>query len=218
MTKKTIAKKTLAIKSNPPTLKVVGFSNNFKKMKNLTIIILVICFLALASSAYLVNMAHVDANQRAYFIAESGTLVGNVSSKDDAQSKYVEVKNHVKVFANLMFSFDEGNYTTNVEKALFLIGNDGRVLYNTYQEGDMLNNLVRNNASVTITIDSLQVDARSKPYRARIFIRQKIASSIGSQQNNIYADMKVEDVTRTETNPHGLRIEDFTIFNNDKIQ
>lgn len=216
---KPVATKSNSLSMSTPEQKIsTTFNKSISNMKLVIFffgIISVVCIVAAFGFAY---QSYEQAQSRAYVVTDMGTLYANSNTTNDPRSRKVEVESHVRTFVQNMFGFDEGNYKEHVEKGLHLIGNDGNSILAQYNQIELYSSLVKNNMTVSVFVDSIWVDVKAKPFRARLFARQQFENSASSEQFLLRADMTLRDVSRTSKNVHGLKIENWNIFQNGKLE
>jgi hypothetical protein len=167
--------------------------------------------------SYTSNQSSLD---RAYIITDAGTLVASYASSSDLKSRKVELENHVTMFFNKMYSFNEYTFKDNVEDALHLIGTDGKRILTGYNSANAYETLVKTSASVSVSVDSIWTDMESNPYRVKAFVRQFFSTPAGTITKKLYSDMIVRDLgsgSRSDDNIHGLLIDNFNVFDGNVI-
>ena len=120
-----------------------------------TVMVAVICCLIMgvsfsAAAIYLSNKID-NVLEKALVLDASGQVYNATSIEVDAMRKF-EYEDHIKKFVSLWYSFDESTYERNIEEALHLIGNQGKMLFNEYNDVNMLNSLIQKNLRYGIII------------------------------------------------------------------
>jgi hypothetical protein len=202
----------------PAKPKAKDYNMTVKILLRMVIFFGIIAIVIVCAAFAFVYQANDHAQSRAFVVTDMGTLYAYSNLAEDPRSRRVEIENHVRLFMSYMFSFDEGNYKEHIEKGLHLVGNDGKAILQQYNQIDLYPNLVKNNIKIDTYVDSIWVDVKVKPYRARVFSRQNYENSSSREQFWLWADMKLRDVSRTAENVHGLKIENWEIVKKGKIQ
>ncbi len=122
-----------------------------------------------------------------------------------------EYMNHVKSFVNSWYAFDENTYEKHVKYALNLIGNKGKELLNEYNDVNMQNSLIQKNIRYDVSIKDIQIDTQTIPTTGKISFTQTGYRARGSISREIVAEFTIYDVSRSEDNAHGAKIEDWIV-------
>ena len=122
-----------------------------------------------------------------------------------------EYINHVKTFVGKWYAFDENTYETNITSALNLIGNKGKELLNEYNDVNMLNSLVQKNIRYGVSIDEIDIDMGTIPVTGKILFTQTGYRARGKVSRKVEAEFSIYDVSRSEENAHGAKIEDWIV-------
>jgi hypothetical protein len=192
-----------------PPAKAQSFAAAFKMVKGLAYFAMGITLIVTLASGYMIYSTQLQAGQRAYFITERGAMIGDLKEKSKEERLYYEIKNHVNIFMHHMFAFDQFNFEDNMEKALDLSGNDGKYLYQVYNEQGTLGDLIKTNAVVKLKTDSIVVNPFADPFEAVFYGKQVIRTSIGDKETEMNAYMQLVEVSRSDRNIHGLMIQNF---------
>ncbi|MBL3657683.1 hypothetical protein [Fulvivirga sediminis] len=129
------------------------------------------------------------------------------------QFRKPEIVNHIKEFHKLFFEIDQFNYEQRVNRSLYLIGNSGRDLYLTLKAKRYYSNIVANNLEHELQIDNIYIDSDTYPYRGEFYgkvIIKRTDQKLESSQK-LHSSFELTNVARTEENPHGLLIENYTV-------
>lgn len=92
-----------------------------------------------------------------------------------------------------------------------LIGNKGKELLNEYNDVNMLNSLVQKNIRYGVTIDDIAIDMNTIPVTGRIVFTQTGYRARGRVSRKVEAEFSIYDVSRSEENAHGAKIEDWIV-------
>lgn len=150
-----------------------------------------------------------------YHLSSVNTYVldkdGNIASafkEDLSGQKEVEIDNHIKMIYGSFFTYNASNYKKQVEKGLNLMGEQGRLLYQTYSQNNWYNMVVQNSLDVTGVVDSIKINSAVKPYQFESYGRQFIKRFNVVEVRALNTRGVIYDVSRVkEKNPHGLRAE-----------
>lgn len=151
----------------------------------------------------------------AYIITEHGqvTLARNLNTSDLKMYRKPEVRNHIIMFHDLFWTIDQFNMNSRTEQSLHLIGNSGKQLYLTLKARGHYNAIKNQNLKQRVTMDSIRINMNSKPFRGAFFgkLHVRRTDQNKSRTENLRAKFIIQEVTRTNMNPHGLLIEKYDL-------
>ena len=180
----------------------------------------VCCFCVVAVIGMAVYMHREFEKQYAtiYVMDKSGAISTADKNELDVSGRLFEYEDHVKTFYRKWYAFDESNFETNIESALYLIGDVGKIMYQKYMEDNILRTLKQMNMSVMVDITEIHVDMNTMPRTGYITGIQTIKRTKGSVSRNMNCTFELYDVSRSRQNPHGVRIEKWNVMNNSVIE
>lgn len=127
-----------------------------------------------------------------------------------------EMKHHIRMFHDKFWNIDQFNYSRRINASLSLIGNSGKELYQTLKASGHFNKLRYRNLTQHLEVDSILLEYRERPYRAVVFGKLSVF-----QSGNEFSDYKpfiskfdLNNVARTNDNPHGLLITKYSVQTN----
>lgn len=164
-----------------------------------TAIAFLICFFHLSNKVE-------EAQSKLLVLDTSGQIYDATAVETSVMRKY-EYENHIRTFVSLWYSFDESTYENNVTSALNLIGNRGKALLNEYNDINMLNSLIQKNIRYGIIIKDLTIDMQTVPVSGEILFTQTGYRARGSIARDIAAKFTLYDVSRSQENSHGAKID-----------
>lgn len=179
-----------------------------------TVMVAVICCLIMgvsfsAAAIYLSNKID-NVLEKALVLDASGQVYNATSIEVDAMRKF-EYEDHIKKFVSLWYSFDESTYERNIEEALHLIGNQGKMLFNEYNDVNMLNSLIQKNLRYGIIIKDLRVDMQTIPVSGEVLFTQTGYRARGSIARDVSVKFILYDVSRSAENSHGVKIDNWEV-------
>ena len=136
----------------------------------------------------------------------------------DKNGEVYETLNHVKTFVTHWYAFDESTYEGNISLALNLIGNKGKELLNEYNDVNMLNSLIQKNIRYGVTIKDVEIHTNTIPVSGKILFTQTGYRARGSVSRDIEAEFTLYDVSRSEDNAHGAKIEDWIVRYSEPVE
>ena len=153
-----------------------------------------------------------------YVMDKSGVISTADRNELDVSGRLFEYEDHAKTFYRKWYAFDESNFESNVESALYMIGDVGKKMYQKYMEDNILRTLRQMNMSVTVEIKEVYVDMNTMPRTGHITGVQTIKRTKGSVSRNMNCTFELWDVSRSRNNPHGVKIEKWDVINNSVIE
>lgn len=170
----------------------------------------VLLTLAFVSCLIYLSVQIEKAQAQALVIDRKGEVYTASAVPSLAMRKY-EYMNHVKSFVKSWYAFDENTYEKHVKYALNLIGNKGKELLNEYNDVNMQNSLIQKNIRYDVSIQDIQIDTQTIPTTGKISFTQTGYRARGSISREIVAEFTIYDVSRSEDNAHGAKIEDWVV-------
>ena len=181
---------------------------------------LVCCFCVIAVIGMAVFMHRELEKQYAMiFVMDKSGAIATADRNDlDVSGRLFEYEDHVRTFYRKWYAFDESNFESNIETALYLIGDVGKNMYQKYMEDHILRTLKQMNMVVTVEITDVQVDMNTMPRTGHITGIQTIKRMRGAVSRNMNCTFELRDVSRSRNNPHGVKIEKWEVFNNSVVE
>ncbi|WP_181308818.1 conjugative transposon protein TraK [Rufibacter sp. XAAS-G3-1] len=130
-------------------------------------------------------------------------------------NREVEMEAHVNLYHMLFFTLppDDAYIKNNLTKAMYLVDETGLAQYNNLKEKGYYNSILASSALLTIQTDSVQVDSEK---RFRYYAKQRIERETSILTRQLVTEGVLQDVPRTQNNPHGLIIKGWrTVLNKD---
>lgn len=82
---------------------------------------------------------------------------------------------------------------------------------NEYNDVNMLNSLVQKNIRYGVSIDEIVIDMGTIPVTGKILFTQTGYRARGKISRKVEAEFSIYDVSRSEENAHGAKIEDWIV-------
>ena len=157
-----------------------------------------------------------EAQRQKIYVLDEGKSLMLALSQDLAQNRPVEAREHVRRFHELFFTLspDKAAIEGNVERALVLAARSALSYYRDLMEKGYFNRLIAAGIIQSVEIDSLQCDFDTYPYRVRTFGRQKLMRESTITERSLVTTCRLVNATRSDANPQGFMIEQFTIVEN----
>ena len=121
-------------------------------------------------------------------------------------NRLAEYKADIDDFHNLFFSLPPDNdyIEQQLAKAMYLVDATGVEQYNTLKEKGYYTNIVASSSIITCTKDSIQVDMNTNKWT--FYGKEKIERPSTITIRSLITEGYLQDVPRTENNPHGVLI------------
>lgn len=194
-------------------MNLMTFKSIDRTQKTTTILAISICLIVTVSfSVCFIYMANkvTKASQEALVLDTKGQAY-NVIPIAASDMRELEYEYHVKLFVTKWYSFDENSYASNIDAGLYLIGNKGKELLNEYKSLDMANSLIQKNIRYGVIIKDVQVNMNTIPVSGSITFTQTGYRAGGSSARDITAEFTLTDVSRSNENVNGVKIEDWIV-------
>jgi len=154
-----------------------------------------------------------EQRKKIYVIDHSVPLL--VEQTEQGVNRMVEYKSHVNMFHLLFFTLppDDAYIKNNISKAMYLIDESGLAQYNNLKEKGYYNQILASSAVLTIKTDSVKVDENR---HFKYYATQRIERETSVMKRLLVTEGDLQEVPRTENNPHGLLIKNWkTVVNKD---
>lgn len=195
-----------------------NIETSFRQIRLFGVVFAVLCA---AVSVFAVASAYrfAEAQRQKIYVLDRGKSLMLALSQDLAQNRPVEAREHVRRFHELFFTYspDKSAIESNTERALLMADGSAMAYYEVLAEKGYFNRLIAGNVHQMVTVDSLRCDFGEYPYRVRTYARQRIVRESSVTERSLVTDCRLIDAVRSDNNPQGFMIEDFTIIENRDI-
>lgn len=185
------------------------FENQLKSQRKTFYIVTVCLTVITLVTTGLFVYATKSNEQKIYVISDSGRF--QATKTEDAVVYDFDVKNHVRLFINNMFAYDQYNYDNHVDLALGLIDEYwGKFVFNNLRDNEVFESMKKYNMMFKVSIDSIKVDMTKRPFECLAYFKSKMYYSDQMKASGIAFHCKINEMVRSEKNPFGLLITNFT--------
>ena len=191
--------------------------SSFKKMKNLSVVaIAASCVFALGACWFAFDFAQKSSGR--VFLLDRGTALMASAAANDVQ-RDLEAEDHVARFHDFLFNLSPNKdaIKRNVDRALAMSDESAYNYWRDLSERGYYQRIVSANISQQMIVDSVKVNMNSYPYEARTFGRVYIIRESNMTQYAFESSCRLVDVERSQSNPHGLMLEKFTVTRNEAV-
>lgn len=169
-------------------------------------ILVVVVIASLGSIIYL--------SQQKYIVGKTFTASAHASQENPYRQ--MEVENHVERFIELFWSMDQFTYNDNIEKALYMVGDQGKEIRRQRVAQRYAEKLKQTNVTCVATMDSIKLDMKSYPYKVLAYGTQVFSDTEGNtKRKSLKLYCTVSETGRGENNLFGLLIDNMKISIND---
>ena len=195
-------------------------TNIYKQLKrnNLIVWVVVICSgLVSIYSIYTVKKVSADADRFIYSISSDEKLLP-LEQIEKKEVSHIYKKSHVQLFLENFYGYDQWNYKQHIEKALWLIDDAGKNLYNFYREDGHFNRMIQTTSSQTILDVQPQFDKEDN-FMVSAIIEINRVSQEQPKRYQLTAKGKLLKVSENyPINPYGYVITDYKEINKKELK
>ena len=167
------------------------------------------CFLSYEEHAAEGRMA-----QRIYILSDGKVMEAMAGDRKD--NIPVEARDHVRTFHTLFFNLDpdERLIEGNIGRAVYLADASAERVYKNLKEAGYYGDVVTNNITQRVRIDSIVLNTDSYPYYFRCYGQELITRPTSVVTRELVTEGYLRAVSRSDNNPHGFLIERWVILSN----
>ena len=196
----------------------IGALRNYKKaFEMLKIIVITIIIGGFASNVVIYMLCQKQARAQTkivYFVDNTGdTRFGKAVTGSSVRE--IQIKAAIKKAYTLWYQIDEGSYHSNIEEALYYFGDCGKGMLKDYNDDRVGYNLKEKNLILSVVINDVKIDMIS--HKGTIEGIQTIRRDEGRVKRNIYAGFTFTDISPSDMNPFGVKIENWDVYNKNII-
>lgn len=201
-----------------PVVFLEDIQTSFKKMRFVTIAVLVFSAVISCASLYMAY-SFVNNKENTIFVAEDGYVLA-AKRQNDAAQRDMEVNIHVRRFHELMYNLapDASTIQNRVDQASALGVKCAMELDRTRTEQQFYSQMIQIAAVLEIEINEVQVDMSSYPYTAKTIGSLYYIRSSNITEYAFESVCQLVNTPRSPTNPNGFSIEKFVVLKQDKIR
>jgi len=163
---------------------------------------------------YQEHVAEARMGQRIYILASGKVMEAMAGDRRD--NIPVEARDHVRTFHTLFFTLDpdERLIEGNIGRAVYLADASAERVYKNLKEAGYYGDVVTNNITQRVRIDSVAVNTDSYPYYFRCYGQELITRPTSIVTRELLTEGYLREVSRSDNNPHGFLIERWVILSN----
>jgi len=157
--------------------------------------------------------------QSKIYILSAGKAMEAFSS-DRFANLSAEAKAHITDFHERFFTLDpdEKSIVKGIRQALYLADASAKHIYDNLKESGYYAEVVSVNISQRVEVDSIQLDMTNYPFHFRFFGTESITRPTSITTRNLVTEGYLREVSRSDSDPHGLLIERWSVIDNRDIK
>ena len=170
--------------------------------------------------AFTYSMRLVERSRQKIYVLDNGKSLLLALREDISENRTAEAKDHVKRFHELFFTMEQDKQyiENNAREALYLADGSAMKQYQSYKENNVYNQVIASDISMTLLTDSVKIDFSTYPYRFSFYGKQKIVRKSNITIRNLETSGRLRNISRTDNNPHGFLMEDWSIIDNKDLE
>ena len=190
----------------------------FRHIKTFSILLLTGCFSLCGYVLYKSYELSARVQDKIYILAGDKALEAYSSGRKD--NVPVEAKDHVTMFHQYFFTLDPDDKVIdgNLAKALYLSDGSAKKQYDNLKETGYYSNIISDNISQKINIDSVLIDTKLQPYYFKCYGTMRIIRPNSIVTRSLITEGFLRNVARSDHNPHGFLIERWSTIENKDIK
>ena len=196
---------------------LMGIKATMNLVKVVTSIVIVFAF-ALVVVIILYSRNEIEKYKNTIYVMDrtGKVTVANIQEVSPRVRGY-EYEAFIKAFYRTWYAFDENSYEDNIKEGLNVLGNCRNKMLDSYEEQEIYIKIVENSLILSVQVDSIKLGNDVNPVKGIIYGRQYVTRGEYMSKRYLSCYFEIKDVERSRENPHGARIEDWQIINNEII-
>lgn len=196
-----------------------NIETSFRQIRFFGIVFVILCAGITGYSVFSAYQFAEKQRQKIYVLDKGKSLILALS-QELSQNRPVEAREHIRRFHELFFTLspDKNAIESNINRAMFLADKSVYTYYKDLVEKGYFNRIISGNINQTLEVDSVVVDFINYPYLASTYARQVIIRESNITERSLVTTCDLINSVRSDNNPHGFTIENFTVKENRDIQ
>ncbi len=193
--------------------------NSFTRLKLITILTLGMATVVSAVSI-IASLNFAEKQREKIYVLDHGKSLLLGLQSDKVANKPIEINDHISRFHQLFFTLAPNveSIEHNINAALNLADRRAYEYYNDLQAEGYYSRLISASISQSIIVDSIRVNYSIYPHTAQTYATMHIIRSNSVTTRQLITSCTVRDISRSDSNPHGLLIEKFEVLDNTTIR
>ena len=196
-----------------------NIESSFRQIRLFGMVFLSLCALMVVYSVWS-SYRFAERQREKIYVLDGGKSLMLALSQDLSQNRPAEAREHVRRFHELFFSLSpqKDAIEHNIGRALQLADKSAYHYYVDFAEKGYYNRLISGNINQVVHVDSVVCDFAAYPYKARTYARQLIIRESNVTERSLVTSCSLQNTGRSDDNPNGFIIEQFTILENRDIR
>ena len=196
-----------------------NIESSFRQIRLFGIVFLSLCAVITVWSVWS-SYRFAEKQREKIYVLDKGKSLMLALSQDLSQNRPAEAREHVRRFHELFFSLSpqKDAIEHNIGRALQLADKSAYHYYVDFAEKGYYNRLISGNINQVVHVDSVVCDFAAYPYKARTYARQLIIRESNVTERSLVTSCSLQNTGRSDDNPNGFIIEQFTILENRDIR
>ncbi len=196
-----------------------NIETSFRQIRFFGIVFVILCA-GITGYTVFSSFQYAEKQRQKIYVLDKGKSLILALSQDLSQNRPVEAREHIRRFHELFFTLspDKNAIESNINRAMFLADKSAYSYYKDLIEKGYFNRIISGNVNQTLQVDSVVVDFRNYPYSASTYARQVIIRESNITERSLITSCTLINSVRSDNNPHGFTIENFTVKENKDIQ
>lgn len=195
-----------------------NIESSFRQIRLFGVVFVSLCaVVAVASVVLSLNFA--EKQREKIYVLDNGKSLMLALSQDMEQNRPAEAREHVRRFHELFFTLspEKSAIEHNVSRALLLSDKSAYNYYRDFTEQGYYNRIIAGNINQVLKVDSVVVNFTNYPYDVRTYAKQMIIRQSNVTERSLVSSCKLKNSGRSDDNPNGFIIENFTVIENKDI-
>ena len=198
---------------------LTNIESSFKRIR-LMLAVFACCCALVTGYALWSSYRFAEKQREKIYVLDGGKSLMMALSQDLSQNRPAEAREHVRRFHELFFSLSpqKDAIEHNINRALQLADKSAYHYYVDFAERGYYNRLISGNINQVVHVDSVVCDFAAYPYKVRTYARQLIIRESNVTERSLVTSCSLQNTGRSDDNPNGLIIEQFTVLENKDIR
>ena len=198
---------------------LTNIESSFRRIRMMAAVFICCCTLVTGYALWS-SYRFAERQREKIYVLDGGKSLMMALSQDLSQNRPAEAREHVRRFHELFFSLSPQKeaISHNIDRALQLADKSAYHYYVDFAEKGYYNRLISGNINQVVHVDSVVCDFARYPYKARTYARQMIIRESNVTERSLVTTCSLQNTGRSDDNPNGFIIEQFTILENRDIR